>query len=53
MDKSNQSIERVKCAVNSCQYWDSGDHCMASAIEIQPPNAQDTEETDCATFIPK
>lgn len=51
--KQNQSLSGVKCVVNSCHYYGSGDHCMASQIEIQPPNASDTQETDCATFIPK
>ena len=46
-------ITRVKCVVDTCQYYESGDHCVASSIEIQPPNASDTEETDCATFRPK
>jgi hypothetical protein len=51
--RESNPITRVKCVVDSCEYWDNGDHCMASAIEIQPPNASDTEETDCATFKPK
>lgn len=51
--RESQPIMRVKCCVDSCEYWESGDHCMASSIEIQPPNASDTEETDCATFTPK
>ncbi|MEW6624235.1 MAG: DUF1540 domain-containing protein [Bacillota bacterium] len=52
VNKSNP-IGRVKCVVNSCQYYQDGDRCMASSIEIQPPNASDTENTDCATFTPK
>ena len=43
-------ISRVKCVVNSCQYHDENNHCIASAIEIQPPHASGIEETDCATF---
>jgi len=46
-------ITRVKCVVDSCEYYKSGDHCVASSIEIQPPGAGDTETTDCATFTPK
>ncbi|RKD31558.1 DUF1540 domain-containing protein [Thermohalobacter berrensis] len=53
IEKSNNSINRVKCCVNSCYYYGEGDHCLASKIEIQPPNAQNTQETDCATFAPK
>ncbi|MEW6522254.1 MAG: DUF1540 domain-containing protein [Bacillota bacterium] len=46
-------IDRVKCVVDSCKYNDERSHCIASTIEIQPPNARDTQETDCATFRPK
>ncbi|WP_080696945.1 DUF1540 domain-containing protein [Clostridium beijerinckii] len=50
MDSPNQGI---KCVVNTCQYYMSGDHCCAEKIEVQPKNASDTQETDCATFIPE
>ncbi|MEC9488002.1 MAG: DUF1540 domain-containing protein [Halanaerobium sp.] len=46
-------INRVKCVVSSCQYYSTGDHCIAQNIEIQPPNASNTQDTDCATFAPK
>jgi hypothetical protein len=49
MDHPNQGI---KCVVNTCYYYMSGDHCTASMIEVQPKNASDTEQTDCATFMP-
>ena len=52
-NKSNNPITRVKCVVNTCHYYASGDHCMAEQIEVQPMNAKDTQETDCATFAPK
>lgn len=52
VSKSNQPIGRVKCVVDSCHFWDSGDHCVAHEIEIQPPNSSNTQETDCATFMP-
>ncbi len=52
-DRDSSPIGRVKCVVDTCQFWDSGNHCLASSIEIQPPHASDTEETDCATFRPK
>jgi hypothetical protein len=42
VDKSG-TINRVKCVVNSCEYYQSGDHCTASEIEIQPRNARDTK----------
>lgn len=52
-NKKESPISRVKCVVDSCEYWNTGNHCIASEIEIQPPDAQDSEETDCATFSPK
>jgi hypothetical protein len=53
VDKSNQHLSGVKCVVNSCYYYESGDRCHADKIEIQSPNASNTKDTDCATFIPK
>lgn len=55
MDQTYKSSAntRVKCVVDSCEFWENGNHCIASAIEVQPPHASDTQETDCATFIPK
>ncbi|NLK73521.1 MAG: DUF1540 domain-containing protein [Clostridiales bacterium] len=50
MDQPNQG---VKCVVNTCYYYMSGDHCSADKIEVQPKNASNTEETDCATFVPQ
>jgi hypothetical protein len=41
----------IKCVVNTCHYYLSGDHCAAEMIEVQPKNARDTQDTDCATFI--
>lgn len=43
----------IKCVVNTCHYYSNGDHCNASMIEVTPQNASNTEETDCATFIPE
>jgi hypothetical protein len=51
--KQNQHLPGVKCVVNSCYYYGSGDRCHASNIEIQPPGASNTRDTDCATFMPK
>jgi hypothetical protein len=53
VEKEDNPISRVKCVVSSCNYYHSGDHCMAEHIEIQPPDASNTETTDCATFIHK
>lgn len=49
-NKSSDPISRVKCVVNSCAYWNMGNQCSASSIEIEPPNASDSRTTDCATF---
>ncbi|MBS4023918.1 MAG: DUF1540 domain-containing protein [Dethiobacter sp.] len=51
--RKDSPITRVKCVVDTCEFYDAGDRCVASSIEIQPPHASDTEETDCATFRPK
>lgn len=51
VSKSDSAIGRVKCVVNSCYYNDMNNHCLADAIEIQPPEARDIETTDCATFM--
>lgn len=48
--KKSSPNEGIKCIVNSCHYYMSGDHCMAEKIEIQPRNATSSSETDCATF---
>ncbi len=50
MDHHNPGI---KCVVNSCHYYDHGDHCTASKIEVQHRDAHNSKETDCATFTPK
>jgi hypothetical protein len=40
----------IKCLVNTCYYYGSGDHCHADKIEVQSPNSRTAEMTDCATF---
>jgi len=41
----------IKCLVNTCYYYGSGDHCHAEKIEIQSRNASTSEMTDCVTFV--
>ena len=53
VEKRHQPLSGVKCVVNTCHFYGSGDHCMSSAIEVQPRNAQSSEQTDCATFMPE
>lgn len=53
VNKAANPLEGVKCVVNTCTYYTNGNHCSAEKIEIQPRNASDTQETDCATFLPR
>lgn len=53
VNMGHNPLPGVKCVVNTCVYHNEGDHCNAEKIEIQPRNAANTEETDCATFAPK
>lgn len=41
----------IKCVVNTCYYYMNGDHCTAEKIEVQPRDASNSEQTDCATFM--
>jgi hypothetical protein len=51
VQKESDPIGRVKCVVDTCHYYEKGNHCMAEHIEIQPTNAASTELSDCANFI--
>lgn len=53
VDRMNSPLSGVKCIVNTCHYYKEGDHCSAEKIEIQPRNASNSHETDCATFAPR
>ncbi|KNF10162.1 hypothetical protein CLPU_1c03270 [Gottschalkia purinilytica] len=52
-ERTGQPLGGVKCIVNTC-YFHGGneDYCTASSIEVQPRNASNSDETDCATFRP-
>jgi hypothetical protein len=52
-EKMSSPNTGIKCVVNTCHYYMSGDHCTAQQIEVQPKNAHDAQETDCATFMPE
>ena len=52
-NKMPQPNGGIKCVVNTCHYYGSGDHCHADKIEVQSPNASTPEMTDCATFLPE
>lgn len=51
--RDHQHLSGVKCVVSTCYYHAQGDYCNAAKIEIQPMNANSTQDTDCATFIKK
>lgn len=51
VNKMNGPNTGIKCVVNTCYYYMNGDHCTAEKIEVQPRNAKDNDETDCATFL--
>ena len=53
VEKTNSHLSGVKCIVNTCHYHTDGDYCNAAKIEVQPRNASQSQETDCATFIPE
>ncbi|HYE12432.1 MAG TPA: DUF1540 domain-containing protein [Patescibacteria group bacterium] len=53
VEKRDHHLSGVKCIVNTCHYYEQGDYCNAAKIEIQPRNASDTQDTDCATFAPR
>jgi hypothetical protein len=50
IEKTQQHLPGVKCVVDSCYYHAAGNYCNAAKIEIQPPDARDTQDTDCVTF---
>jgi hypothetical protein len=53
VERTNGHLSGVKCVVNTCHYYKEGDYCSAERIEIQPRNAANTQDTDCATFTPQ
>ena len=51
------TLSGVKCTVQSCRYWQQGERCNASAIEVNvdggSTQAVQSEETNCRTFAPQ
>lgn len=47
----------VKCSVENCKFWNQGQQCSASAIEVNVDGggqqASYTKETNCHTFKTK
>ncbi len=50
--ENKQTLEGVKCIVNSCQYHQEGNRCSAKSILVEPKNAKSSDDTDCSTFKP-
>ncbi|HMM21902.1 MAG TPA: DUF1540 domain-containing protein [Selenomonadales bacterium] len=48
--EGTQITPTVECYVNNCKYWNEGNYCHASAIEVDGLNAAKTTDTDCKTF---
>jgi hypothetical protein len=48
--KMNHPNDGIRCVVNTCSYYLSGDHCSADKIEVQARDASTSNQTDCATF---
>jgi hypothetical protein len=50
------ALPGVKCSVSNCHYWQKGNHCDASAIEVNVDGgareARQSAETNCQTFKP-
>ncbi|MDR3270726.1 MAG: DUF1540 domain-containing protein [Peptococcaceae bacterium] len=51
--KSNNPLQGVNCCASNCHYWGNGDHCHATSIQVTPPEASGSQDTDCETFLPK
>jgi hypothetical protein len=47
-------LSGVKCMVSTCNYWEKGNHCDASAIEVDVEGgareARQSDQTNCRTF---
>ncbi|HZJ76510.1 MAG TPA: DUF1540 domain-containing protein [Oscillospiraceae bacterium] len=48
--KMSEPNEGIKCVVDTCHYYGSGNCCMAEKIQVEPRNAESSEETGCSTF---
>ncbi len=48
--EGTQITPSVECYVDNCQYWENGNYCHASSIEVKGPHAAKTIDTDCQTF---
>lgn len=51
------AIQGVKCRVANCKFWQQGEQCDASIIEVNvdqgQSNPQSCDQTSCHTFAMK
>ncbi|MEN6413829.1 MAG: DUF1540 domain-containing protein [Veillonellales bacterium] len=51
------ALQNVKCKVSSCKFWQQGERCDASAIEVSTDgdgnSAYTSDQTNCHTFTSK
>jgi hypothetical protein len=45
-----QITPTVECYVTNCKFWDQGNYCNASGIEVDGASAAKSSDTDCQTF---
>lgn len=53
VQKADQSLNGVKCSVDSCYFNDQKECCMASEIKIAYHAKTSDRKTDCSTFTLK
>lgn len=55
MSGGDKMAKDVKCKVDSCKYYSSGDICSAAAIEVtaNTKSCGCSDQTNCKTFIAK
>jgi len=49
-NKNNETLNGVKCMVETCKFNTYNGGCTASEIKVQPSVTLGQEEPDCATF---
>ncbi len=52
-EKMNQANPGIRCVVQSCTFYMSGDQCCAACIEVSPKNATSAKQTECSSFEKK
>lgn len=48
-----QLTPTVTCIVESCKYWDHGNICVVDHIDISGRNADECQDTNCASYLPR